>query len=912
MNIFSFCLNSIYNANNIIDSQLLTETSNKYGSSISFTPLHYQQAATGLNILLLSDQTDSIKGELLRKNPIKSILSINSPNVNALFHTEIKTSLTKIAQKQNIEIQVHASSEPEIHMFGSIHAIESARVEILVLLDQLSGLRVDSLDHISLHLHHLIAGRKHAQLQSIMEETGTNIYLHSPFTNLCNSKDDKSSIYLTGESMTNISRAKELICKLSAQKSKSMYHKDSVMDARKIDWILLHKRIELRKIMKDNGSYLKFPVLGSGENKVSIYAENRINVERSIRLLNYLTSNIYEASFDFTTNDTSLIQRAFDGSTEKFAGVLSELSQSSAADVLYDAGTNKLELFGTERQIRNAYQVLCNLTFFKENHQFTTFALELATDQREFISGKKNGKINKIMKSCGVSIRFTLSNEYNSSIIVESDNYVKALDGLTLLQDELPAETSFYVPEIYHRRIIGVAGKNIQKVMKKYGVYVKFSGAEEFTSMGGYFENEDNVVARTPMKNQINLENLKHSVTEFINFQKDKDYTSTNLCIPYSLHRVIPNQYGSQLRDVCRTNNAKIWWPERLGSDEVMIYGPQSQIPAVIACMEQLITTEYHVAVKVLDDNMEKTLLDENVVSSLREEAKNSIDMHIIVEHLQQAPIHQNDGQLKWVSPYDEENLIIYRFSYKVGQFNDLHKAIELVESHVNSKKFEFIPVAEKRLAEAYIPHRVSEQGAANHLTDAYINADLLTAISSPSLPITATELECNDYETRMPNGFRDVLNDIPSPPLSESHQYHPLDNFGGVSSLLSVPQPSGKNIWASPRIQSNNVIPPVIQIENMHIGYHIRAPPSPPYHMNQEANKSQIRVTPSFSAPIIGSSTTHPQHHRSWPDAFFGGRDLFDTLPIRRASSVTQSAFEFIPNSTTAYCDGKNSIPSC
>lgn len=102
-----------------------------------------------------------------------------------------------------------------------------------------------------------------------------------------------------------------------------------------------------------------------------------------------------------------------------------------------------------------------------------------------------------------------------------------------------------------------------------------------------------------------------------------------------------------------------------------------------------------------------------------------------------------------------------------------------------------------------------------------------------------------------------------------------------------------------------------MIQIENMHIGYHIRAPPSPPYHMNQEANKSQIRLTPSFSAPIIGSSTTHPQHHRSWPDAFFGGRDLFDTLPIRRASSVTQSAFEFIPNSTTAYCDGKNSIPS-
>lgn len=410
------------------------------------------------------------------------------------------------------------------------------------------------------------------------------------------------------------------------------------------------------------------------------------------------------------------------------------------------------------------------------------------------------------MKSCAVSIRFTLSNEYNSCIIIESDNYAKALDGLTLLQDELPAETSFYVPEIYHRRIIGVAGKNIQKVMKKYGVYVKFSGAEEFTSMGGYFENEDNVVARTPMKNQINLENLKHSVTEFINFQKDRDYTFTNLCIPYSLHRVIPNQYGSQLRDVCRTNNAKIWWPERLGSDEVTIYGPQSQIAAVILFMEQLITTEYHVAVKIFDEKMENTLLDKKVISSLQQEAKNKLDMHVAVEHLNQKPIQHNDGKLKWVSPYDEENLIVYRFIYRVAQFNDLHKAIELVESHVSSKKFEFIPIAEKRPAEAYIPQQVPEQGAISHPTNAYINADLLTVISSPSLPITATELECNDYEPRMPNGFRDVLNDIPSPPLSDSHQYHPLDKFGCSSSLLSVPQPSGKNIWASPRIQSNNV----------------------------------------------------------------------------------------------------------
>lgn len=121
-----------------------------------------------------------------------------------------------------------------------------------------------------------------------MEETSTNIYLTSPFHDTCKLIDnDKraSTIYISGDSVSSISRAKELLIKLAAQKvnsfsffflllcnrylrktcllilfyffkkkSKSMYHKDSIMDARKIDWILLNKRMELRKIMKDNGN----------------------------------------------------------------------------------------------------------------------------------------------------------------------------------------------------------------------------------------------------------------------------------------------------------------------------------------------------------------------------------------------------------------------------------------------------------------------------------------------------------------------------------------------------------------------------------------------------------------------------------------------------------------------------------
>lgn len=36
-----------------------------------------------------------------------------------------------------------------------------------------------------------------------------------------------------------------------------MYHKDTALYARKIDWLLLHRRDELRRIMHDNGNIVK-------------------------------------------------------------------------------------------------------------------------------------------------------------------------------------------------------------------------------------------------------------------------------------------------------------------------------------------------------------------------------------------------------------------------------------------------------------------------------------------------------------------------------------------------------------------------------------------------------------------------------------------------------------------------------
>lgn len=174
-------------------------------------------------------------------------------------------------------------------------------------------------------------------------------------------------------------------------------------------------------------------------------------------------------------------------------------------------------------------------------------------------------------------IKFETFNDYNFLIDI-AGNDTGALHGLSLLQEELPAEVSFHVPELYHKRIIGVGGKNIQRIMKKYGVYVKFSNAEEFTSLGGYHENEDNVIARTPAKNSAALDQLKAAVMEMV-IPKDKDYVVETVSIPRRYHRTLLGEKSIFIHDIESKTNSTVRFPNKeTAADVVSIFGPESQV----------------------------------------------------------------------------------------------------------------------------------------------------------------------------------------------------------------------------------------------------------------------------------------------------------------------------------------------
>ncbi|CCF50599.1 hypothetical protein NDA11_005311 [Ustilago hordei] len=556
-------------------------------------------------------QVMNARGTILRENPFKSTSSIKVPRADVfdvapgtsppgketvkpdvcrkLDEVQTATGATitlKSSEVRGADLGYGLETERivEVLVSGPFESVELARVKVLVIFDEITGLRSE-LCEIDYKLHNIIGGRKRCVVQKIEEETGTNIYLPSSFLGTFGSSvasrgagvaAHQNQIHITGE-FFGVQRARDMLFQVSMHKSKGIISRDAAILPRKLDWMLTERLEELRSIMIDNGTFVAFPLLGSQASLISVFGDHRVNIERTIRSIMQLACQFYVASLWLLPVgfDVYMPSQANLNPTQ-VAPVLKHVSNASGAEVVFKS--NCFEIHGLESEVRTAVSALLDLDLIKNFNFEVRFQIELANEHREFISGKKNGKVNKVMKQCGVRIKFETFNDYNFLIDVSGNDRNGVLQGLGLLQEELPAEMSFHVPEAYHKRIIGVGGKNIQRIMKKFGVYVKFSNAEEFAALGGYLDNEDNVIARTPAKNAANLENLKLSVMELVN-PKDKDYISETATISRRYHRTLLGEKAIFIHDIESKTSSSVRFPAReSASDLVTIFGPESQI----------------------------------------------------------------------------------------------------------------------------------------------------------------------------------------------------------------------------------------------------------------------------------------------------------------------------------------------
>lgn len=150
-----------------------------------------------------------------------------------------------------------------------------------------------------------------------------------------------------------------------------------------------------------------------------------------------------------------------------------------------------------------------------------------------FLSGKKFGKINKIirMTNCQIQIQCDEANSQFKFTICHQ-NIRGMVETLRLINLEYPTYLLFSVDFKHHKKIIGTSGKHIQRIMKKYDVYVKFMNEKE----AAYYP--ENVICKTPYKNRNNLDLIKNEILSSLDIEEPPAPKSLRTRIEFEIPKI--------------------------------------------------------------------------------------------------------------------------------------------------------------------------------------------------------------------------------------------------------------------------------------------------------------------------------------------------------------------------------------
>ncbi|KAK3956215.1 hypothetical protein QBC32DRAFT_156885 [Pseudoneurospora amorphoporcata] len=484
--------------------------------------------------------------------------------------------LTPLEDGLNGGLSMRRDQRWRVAIYGDHISAEHAKSRVLIKIDQLLGRIVDAVQ-IDLSVQPLLCGRNRKNIKHIESATNTAIYFPPCFSHAYGYcppgalRRNPDEVFITGETPEAISQAKARIHQILT--TIRLFVKDVTIAMPKIDSILLGRMDKVRKIMETNSVFIMLPPLASRQGTIRFQGPENLHVERAIRELMSLAGQFYHASWWINQQDPRLLPSA-----QEIRALLSDVCANSDADIAFDKVA--FTLTGSDEAVKEALQVLSDIKFLTTAQHQIRVKIELANEHKEFVSGKKNGKINKIMSHCNVQIVFDNFGEYNFNIDVLAHNYTSMKEGLTLVEQEMPASISFHVPDQYHKRIIGIGGQHIQRIMKKHSVFVKFSNAMDRGGMGRDDDDSrvDNVICRTPARNAQNLELVKTEILEMVD-REDSEITTQTVNVDRLYHRQLLARL-SEIEVLEKKYNCKISFPStEQASDEVTVQGPQWQVP---------------------------------------------------------------------------------------------------------------------------------------------------------------------------------------------------------------------------------------------------------------------------------------------------------------------------------------------
>ncbi|KAF2089567.1 hypothetical protein K490DRAFT_55160 [Saccharata proteae CBS 121410] len=513
-------------------------------------------------------------------------------------------------------------------IYGDMESAEHAKTRVLIMIDQILHRHVDTMK-LELSMHTLICGRARKNIKLIESATNTAIYFPPPFPRLYGYtppgaiRRPEDEIIITGENPDEILQAKRRLHDLVL--STRAFVKEIIVTTSKIDNILLERLDKVRKIIENNGSYILLPPLGFQRGPIRVQGTDVLNVERTVRELMALAGQFYSASWCITHPDPT--QRMPMPDDVKM--MLGDICINSGAEISFER--LNFHISGSDDAVKSAMHVINNIPFVVKAQYAISVKIELANEHKEFVSGKKNGKINKIMSQSNVQIVFDGFNEYNFYIVVRGGRYEDTKNGLELVEQEMPAAISFHVPDQYHKRIIGIGGQHIQRIMKKYSVFVKFSNAMDRGGLGKEEDDikVDNVICRTPARNAQNLDLVKQEIMDMVE-KVDAEFVSEHVVINRLYHRELIARMA-EIEALEKKWNCKIVFPStEQASDTVTVSGPEYQVPQAVDEFLAMVPETHEMtfmAPAELKDFLRSSEFKDDVLAKMK--AQYNIDVHL-------------------------------------------------------------------------------------------------------------------------------------------------------------------------------------------------------------------------------------------------------------------------------------------
>jgi hypothetical protein len=278
-----------------------------------------------------------------------------------------------------------------------------------------------------------------------------------------------------------------------------------------------------------------------------------------------------------------------------------------------------------------------------------------------------------------VQIIFDGFNEYNFYIDVCGNQYDSTKNGLDLVEQEMPASISFHVPDQYHKRIIGIGGQHIQRIMKKYSVFVKFSNAMDRGGMGKEDDDikVDNVICRTPARNAQSLDLVKQEIMDMVE-KVDAEYVSERVVINRLYHRELLARM-TEIDELEKKWNCKIEFPStELASDVVTISGPEYQVPQAVDALLGMVPESHELHFQSSSE-LQEYFKSPDFIADVRTKLKEQYEVDINVDTAADLPTTKEEGSSS-PEPGPEDRVVL---GYTRNNAGGLKDAIDFLISRL-------------------------------------------------------------------------------------------------------------------------------------------------------------------------------------------------------------------------------------